>query len=149
MTHRRGFTLVELMIVVAVTGLLAAMVYPSYASYMTGARRIEGQTALLDVLQKQERYFSQHNTYVPFSSASTEPDEKLFRWWSGASAPQSAYELRGQACPGIPLQRCIELEAVPGTPKVDASFHDKECGTLTLNNVGRTGSSGPKKRCWP
>jgi type IV pilus assembly protein PilE len=149
MTHRRGFTLIELLIVVAVVGLLAAMAYPSYASYMTGARRIEGQSALLDVMQKQERYYSQNNTYVLFSSASTDPDEKLFRWWSGASAAQSAYELHGQACPGVPLQRCIELHAVPGTPNVDASFHDEACGTLTLNNVGHAGSSGPKKRCWP
>jgi type IV pilus assembly protein PilE len=149
MTHRSGFTLVELLIVVAITGLLAALAYPSYASYMTGARRIEGQSALLDIMQKQERYYSQNNTYVPFSSTPSEPDEKLFRWWSGASAAQSAYELSGKACPGIPLQRCIQLQAVPGTPKVDASFHDDECGTLTLNNVGQTGSSGPKKRCWP
>ncbi len=80
MTHRGGFTLIELLIVLAIAGLLAALVYPSYASYMTGARRIEGQAALLDTLQKQEIYYSQHNTYVAFSSGSSEPDEKLFRW---------------------------------------------------------------------
>ena len=149
MTHRRGFTLIELLIVVAIAGILAAIVYPSYASYITSARRIEGQTALLDTMQKQERYYSQHNTYVAFSSASTEPDEKLFRWWSGASAPQSAYELSGRACPDIPLQRCIELRAIPGTAKVDENFRDKDCGTLTLNNVGAHGATGPAKRCWP
>lgn len=149
MRHRSGFTLIELLIVLAISGLLAAMVYPSYASYMTQSRRIEGQTALLDIMQKQERYYSQHNKYVPFSSASTEPDAKLFRWWSGTSAPQSAYELSGKACPGVPLQRCIELHAVPGTSKVDKNFQDKDCGTLTLNNVGKHGATGPAKRCWP
>lgn len=149
MKHRSGFTLIELLIVLAIAGLLAAMVYPSYASYMTHSRRIEGQTALLDIMQKQERYYSQHNKYVPFSSVATEPDAKLFRWWSGTSAPQSAYELSGRACPGMPLQRCIELHAVPGTSKVDKTFHDEDCGTLTLNNVGKHGATGPGKRCWP
>jgi type IV pilus assembly protein PilE len=149
MTHRRGFTLIELLIVVAIVGLLAAMVYPSYAAYMTGARRIEGQTALLENMQRQERYYSQNNTYLKFSSNPTHPDEKLFRWWSGASAAHSAYELSGRACPGVPLQRCIELYAEPGTSKVDTGFHDAECGTLSMNNVGQFRASGPKKRCWP
>ena len=149
MTHHRGFTLIELLIVVAIVGLLAAIAYPSYASYMTSSRRIEGQTALLDIMQKQERYYSQHNTYVAFSAAATEPDAKLFRWWSGPTAAHSAYELSGRACPGVGLTRCIELHAVPGTSQVDKSFRDDECGTLTLNNVGRYGSTGTKKRCWP
>ena len=149
MNQRSGFTLIELMIVVAIVGILAAMVYPSYASYLTSARRIEGQSALLDMMQKQERYYSQHNTYIEFSANATEPDARLFRWWSGASAAQSAYELSGSACPGVALQRCIQLSAVPGTPKVDANFRDPDCGTLTLNNVGQSGATGPKPRCWP
>ncbi len=144
-----GFTLIEVLIVTAILGLIAAIAYPSYAGYMTGARRIEGQTALLDALQQQERYYAQHNTYAAFSSDGAGPDDKLFAWWSGASAPQSAYELSGHACPGVPLQRCIELRAVPGTPKVDQNFRDEQCQTLTLNSTGQTGSTGPRKRCWP
>lgn len=144
-----GFTLLELMIVLVIVGLLAAMVYPSYASYMVKARRLEGQTALLDAMQKQERYYSQNNTYLAFSSQPTEPDEKLFNWWSGTSAQHSAYELSGHACPGLPLQRCVELRAEPGTARVDHQFRDQECGTLTLNNLGQYGASGTYDRCWP
>lgn len=149
MKQHSGFTLVELLVVAAIAGLLAAMAYPSYASYMTGARRIEGQAALLDALQKQERYYAQHNTYLAFAAGGSAADDKLFPWWSGPSAAQSAYELSGSACPGVPLQRCIELRAVPGTPRVDRSFHDEACQTLTINSAGQTGATGPKKRCWP
>ena len=149
MKHCSGFTLVEMVVVTAIVGLLAAVAYPSYASYMTGARRIEGQSALLSALQKQERYYGQHNTYVAFSSDAAQPDSKLFAWWSGASAAQSAYELSGRACPGVPLQRCIELRAVPGTPKVDKNFRDEACQTLTINSAGQMGATGPRKRCWP
>ncbi len=149
MKHRSGFTLIEIMVVLAIVGLLAAMTYPSYAGYLVKARRLEGQTALLDAMQKQERYYSQHNTYVAFSSRSSDPDEKLFNWWSGASPQHSAYELSGQACPGVPLQRCIELRAEPGTERVDKQFRDTECGTLTLNNVGQHGNTGTYRKCWP
>ena len=149
MKHCSGFTLIELLIVAAIAGLLAAMVYPSYASYLAGARRIEGQTALLLALQQQERYYTEHNTYVAFSSDAPGPDAKFFPWWSGATPAQSAYELSGHACPGVPLQRCIELRAEPGTPKVDKSVRDADCQILTLDSTGATGASGPRKRCWP
>ncbi|MEJ7808243.1 MAG: type IV pilin protein [Telluria sp.] len=149
MKHCNGFTLIELLVVVAIVGILGAIAYPSYASYMAGARRVEGQVALLVTLQKQERYYAQHNTYAAFSADDTGPGNKVFAWWSGASAAQSAYELSGRACPGLPLQRCIELRAVPGTAKVDNKFRDEQCQTLTLSSSGQTGATGPRKRCWP
>lgn len=149
MNHRSGFTLIELLIVLGIVGLLASIAYPSYASYTTGARRIEGQTALLNAMQKQERYFADHNTYLAFSSANSSAENTLFPWWSGASAAKSAYELSGEACPEVSLKRCIQLRAVPGTDKVNKNFRDDACQTLTLNSVGQTGASGPKERCWP
>jgi type IV pilus assembly protein PilE len=149
MRHLRGFTLIEMLVVLAICGVLAAIVYPSYAAHLTAARRLEGQVALLDAMQKQEAYYTGHNTYVVFSSSAAAAEGARFRWWSGSTAAQSAYELSAQACPGVPLQRCVELHAVPGTPKVDASFRDRECGTLTLNSAGQSGATGPRKRCWP
>lgn len=147
--RRAAFTLVETMVVLAIMLGLAAMAYPSYRSYIVKARRVEAQAALLNTMQDQERYYTLHNTYLPFSAASTGEDEKRFRWWLGASAPASAYELSGHACGALPLQACIELRAEPGTARVNPGFRDPECATLTLKSTGQTASSGPAQRCWP
>lgn len=147
--YRAGFTLLELLVVLAIMLMLAAIVYPGYTSYVIKTRRVEAQAALLELMQKQERYFTQHNTYLPFSWASSEPAAKHFRWWSGSAPARSGYELSGEACADEPIERCIVLKAVPGTERVDRSFHDPDCGTLALHSSGRRASDGPARICWP
>ena len=149
MKRSTGFTLIEVLVVLAIVAVLTAISYPSYAGYITKTRRIEGQIALLELVQQQERFYTQHNTYLAFSSLSSDPQERRFKWWSGSTPAASAYELRGRACPGQAIARCIELLATPGTDKVDAKFKDSECGTLTLNSAGEHSSSGSSSRCWP
>lgn len=149
MRRGSGFTLVEVLVVLAIVGILASVSYPGYVGYIARTRRIEGQMALLDSVQQQERFFSQHNTYVAFSSDSTEEHEQRFKWWSGGTARTSAYELRGAACPGRAISECVEVKAIPGTGKVDGKFRDAACGTLSLNSVGERHASGLDGRCWP
>lgn len=149
MKPAQGFSLVEIMAVLAIVGILASVAYPGYASYIARSRRIEGQMALLDILQQQERFYSLHNTYVAFSADSTDPDALRFKWWSGGDATGSAYELHGAACPNRDISECIEVRAVPGTARVDAKFKDIECGTLTMDSIGQRGPSGGSARCWP
>jgi type IV pilus assembly protein PilE len=144
-----GFSLIELMIVMAVVLVLAAVAYPSYAGYMTRTRRIEGQIALMEAVQQQERFYTRNNTYIAFSSASTDAEERRFKWWSGSAAATSAYELKAHACPGRELTECVEVQAMPGTAMVNASFRDADCDTLTLNSAGEHSASGPLQRCWP
>lgn len=147
---RVGFTLIEVMIVLVIVMILTLLAYPSYASYITKTRRMEGQLALIDTMQQQERYFMRNNSYLAFSAASTEPDARQFRAWSSASARRSAYELEGRACPGQAITDCVELRASPGTTQVDASFRDPACGVLTLDSTGRHGAGGASgEACWP
>lgn len=152
MTRRdKGFTLVELMAVLAILGILAAIAYPSYARQMVKARRLEAQLALLDIMQRQEQHRALHHAYRAFSIEAGEGDADAGRFpaWIGNSAAASAYELDGYACPGEVIAHCIELRARPGTARVDAGFADADCGTLTLDSTGRQTASGPSPRCWP
>lgn len=149
MRHYEGFTLVEMLVVMAVVAILALLAYPGYTSYLVKARRTEAQMALLTLMQQQEQFYTHHNTYVPFSAESSDPEAQRFRWWSGAAAATSAYELSGHACPDAPLQRCIELRATPGTPRVNGRFRDHDCETLTMSSTGVLEATGPMQRCWP
>jgi type IV pilus assembly protein PilE len=149
MKRGSGFTMIEVMVVLVILMVLGAIAYPTYAGYITKTRRIEGQVALIEAMQQQERYYTQHNTYLPFSSESADPQAERFKRWSGSSAAASAYELDAYACPGRDIRECVELRARPGTQRVDPAFRDPECGTLSINSAGEHGSSGTSGRCWP
>jgi type IV pilus assembly protein PilE len=149
MRSRAAFTLVEMMVVLAILLVLAALVYPNYAATIVKSHRVQAQAALMQTMQDQERYYSLHNTYITFSSSSTDEDARRFRWWLGARAETSAYELSGHPCSDRPLQACIELRAEPGTPRVNPSFRDPECEMLTLNSAGERGAGGRRAGCWP
>jgi type IV pilus assembly protein PilE len=143
-----GFTLVELMVVLAVAGMLAAMAYPGYRQYVVRAKRTEGQMALHALMQQQERYFTQHNRYAVFGAAAGTPDAQLFRWWSGGSAAASAYEIEGKACDGEDIADCVQLIATPGTARVDTRHRDPSCERLILTSTGLRLATGPAVRCW-
>lgn len=63
MTRSPGFSLIELMVAVAIVGILAAIAFPSYQEYMARSRRADAKQALLSVAQAMERYYTQNNSY--------------------------------------------------------------------------------------
>ena len=129
----RGFTLIELMIVVVVIAILAAIAYPSYQNQVQKTRRADAQTGLLQAAQLLERCFTRTNTYVgcglpTYNGAQTSPD--------GFYAISFA--------DGEPTATTFELEAAPQGPQAQ-----DPCGTLTLTHVGERDSDGnAADRCW-
>jgi type IV pilus assembly protein PilE len=61
---QHGITLIELMIVVVIVGILAAVAYPNYREYAARAKRNEAKAALLQIAQNQERFYLQNNTFT-------------------------------------------------------------------------------------
>lgn len=142
----RGFTLIELMIALAVAAILATIAYPTYQEAVRKGKRAEGRAALMELMQQQERYYSLTNSYIAFSSTSTEEDAKKFKWFSGGNASSSAYEISASPCEGETIENCVQLTATPGSPKVDKNFTDTLCGKLTFTSTGVKGADD--SHCW-
>lgn len=64
MKKQRGFTLIELMIVVAIVGILAGIAWPSYQEHVRTTRRADAQGALMGLAQAMERHFTENGTYA-------------------------------------------------------------------------------------
>lgn len=134
----KGFTLVELLVVVAIAGILASVAIPYYKSYLETTRMETAKSAMLTLAASEQKYYSTYNVYT--------------------SSPQ--YLGYGAAAFPIPIPSSTEdyyslgvtlsngntsyvITAVP-TPLQAAD----QCGDLSLNNLGVGSSSGPNTACW-
>lgn len=137
----RGFTLVELMITMAIVAVLAAIAYPAYNKYVLKGRRAEGRAALTAVLQQQERYYTQFGKYYISPDGTSNGPFKAF---SGDNQSSSAYTLTSSLCAdNLTAAECVQITATP-------THADPEAGNLTINSVGptRTCSGSNKDICW-
>ncbi|MFG6139442.1 type IV pilin protein [Halomonas sp. B23F22_10] len=119
--HQVGFTLIELMIVVAIIGILAAIAYPSYQGYVERSRLSDGKAGLMQAAGEMERCYTQNYTYQAACLQTTESPEGVYTTIS--------LEESGET---------FELEASGGT-RVPSG-----CATLTLSSDGARGPEG----CW-
>ena len=131
----RGFTLIEVMIVVAIVAILSSVAYPSYVEYVRRGARAEARAAMLKMAQYQERNFSDQGAYVEVKSDTTgEPWATLK--YSGSKHDSRKYD--------------ITVDPDDGTVTATAAngFTDAVCSPLTLTAQGVKGAAGDVATCW-
>jgi len=132
--HKQGFTLIELMIAVAIVGILSAIAYPSYTQYVTRGKRSEGRAALLDTAAKLERFYSDRSRYATANNT--------FPALTGFSTTTET----GKYTLSIATSGTFQAYTLTATP----TFVDPDCGNLTYTQAGTKGVTGTESvaECW-
>ena len=135
----KGFTLIELMIVIAVIAILASIAYPTYLDSTRKSRRADAKAALLELTQFMERVMVENKTYKPGGSNPTLPFTESPREGS------TKYYTLSIATSPASTATSYTLQAVPK----NAQSSDP-CGTLTIDNTGAKTKSGSYTlaQCW-
>lgn len=133
-----GFTLIEVMIVVAIVGILAAIAYPSYQEHVRKAKRADAQTALMELSQFMERHYTSHGRYLKANG-----DAPDLPFDAAPKDGSKSYDLA--FAENSPTASSYVLEATP-----TASMANDSCGTLTLSNTGAKGQDAGASlaECW-
>jgi type IV pilus assembly protein PilE len=158
-SRHKGFTLIEVMIVVVVLGILSAIAIPSYQQYIARGHRAEAQAALLRGAQWMERHFAENNSYAANTAGTATTGT------SGTFAT-AAGVARVPTDTGVAQRYAITLAATATTYTLTAtrqgSMATDRCGNFTVNQLGvrsaasfatsfgtgATGTAAAVRECW-
>lgn len=135
---KAGFSLIEILVVLAILGILAAIALPSYNESRLRAARADGKNALMTAVSDQERFYSSNFSYSTNARPLTDPPVAT------VNSPDGNYVISVAACSGSTISTCFVATATP----LGAQTNDV-CGTLTVSSTGtRTASGGNLEDCW-
>lgn len=128
--ENKGFTLIELMIAVAIIGFLAAIAYPSYLEFTKKTRRAEGAATVMEAMQVTERHFSQTGVYAgaPIPDRSPQSGSQVYNIeLADGDAKDGGYLITATAVNGSLLE-------------------GDDCAVISINALGLREPNDPK--CW-
>ena len=139
--HQQGFTLIELMVVVAIVGILTAIAYPSYMDSVMKSRRGAAKSCLSEYAHFMERFYTTNLAYnkdvnsnniaIPTLSCTTEGQLNQFYTFTVTNLTRSTF-------------------TATATPIASQLTNDTQCGTLSLTHDGQRQVSvaGNAATCW-
>jgi type IV pilus assembly protein PilE len=137
--HAAGFTLIELMIVVAIIAIIAAIAYPTYTRYITRTNRSAAEACLSEYANYMEQYYTTHTSYKKDSEGEANKLPNLNCASANQTGDNYTYKFAQK-----PKDHAYKLEAIPQ----GAQASRDGCGTLTLDQTGKRGSGDSVDECW-
>jgi type IV pilus assembly protein PilE len=138
--QQRGFTLIELMVTVAIIAIIAAIAVPAYQNQAQKTRRADAYTCLMDAAQRQEKFFYQNNTYTITLTQLGYPAGVV------NCGDNANYTLTAAAGAGG-----IGNSYVLTATRANVQTTDTRCGDLTLSSTGvkgNTNATAAASECW-
>ena len=144
--RQRGFTLIELVVVMMIVGILAAVAIPSYRSYVTRSQRSDAKDAVLALATQQEKHYLQCNAYATVIDAATDcaAGEMV-----GTDTSKNGWYALTTASGDTSLLFTATATAVNG----ENQWKDADCRSFTVNQAGvrsalDAGGSDNTEECW-
>ena len=122
----KGFTITELLIVVAIMGIIAAIAFPNWQESVRKSNRSDGKTALLRLMQKQQQFYTDNVSYTTTLTAIGAASD------ANVVSAERYYTVSAAACAGMTIAQCVILTATP-----DPNRGQGPDGALTLNSLGQ------------
>lgn len=139
MYQSKGFTLIEVMITVAIIAMLAAVAMPSYTSYVQRGNRADARNTLLAAAQRMEQNYNLAGRYDFLQDGTTAVNTAMLTTWGLNKSPSSGTQLYTISFSTAPSQTAYILAA---TPVTGTAQENDTCGILRLNERNLKAAKG-------